>query len=283
MHHDDLPVPTISVVIRTFNSARTLDRVLAGLKLAPGDEYIVVDSGSNDSTLEIAERHGAVILRPPQPFNYSKSLNYGFKQAANPWVLVISSHCIPVTGDFMDIYRREISKFPADVVVGYAPSTLSGESDAQLSSSETSIFSEADYSRVSGVCGNGNTIYRRSAWEILPFDESVRTAEDKLWIMEMLKRNVRFAYLPQARGLNCNQATLAYMFRKGYRDARALRPPDHRPMKLWHFGGALKNIILPTIRGQICWGNLARYSAHITGQFLGSYRSEDNQPKGGAS
>src|SRR5664279_2369308 len=65
----------ISVVIRTRDSARTLERVSVGLGKAEGDEVIVVDSGSRDATLDIAKKYGAIIVLAPGPFHYSKSLN----------------------------------------------------------------------------------------------------------------------------------------------------------------------------------------------------------------
>lgn len=74
-----MPHPfAISVVIRTRDSARTLERVILGLSRAEGDEVIVVDSGSRDATLDIARKHGAIIVLAPGPFNYSKSLNLWF-------------------------------------------------------------------------------------------------------------------------------------------------------------------------------------------------------------
>jgi rhamnosyltransferase len=278
-----LPTSGISIVVRTYNSARTLDRVLANMQRRGEDEFVVVDSGSTDATLAIAEKHGAVILQPPGPFHYSKSLNHGFRAAKNPWVLVISSHCVPVVSNFLEIYRREVATFAPDVVVGYAPSTLSGQSDPNLCANQTTCYSKADYPRVAQVCGNGNAIYRRRAWEEMPFDETVRTAEDKLWILEALRRGCRFAYVPMARGLNESRYSLDYMFRKGYRDSRAMRPPGYRPMKLWQLAGALKNMALPKLRGEISWGNWARYSAHIVGQYFGSRQPEDNTPKDGGS
>ncbi len=268
----------ISIVIRTFNSARTLGSVLAGISLAPGDEYLVVDSGSSDATLDIARRHGAKIIKAEGPFNYSKSLNLGFRAATNPWVLVISSHSVPVVADFMEIYRRNLAQFPEDVVVGYAPATITGKSVFEEENEQTRYFNRDDYERVSRICGNGNTIYRRTIWEELPFDETIRTAEDKIWLLEIINRGHRFAYIPQARTLNRNQASLRYMFRKGYSDARTLRKPDHKPMKLYQLGGALKNIAKKRIRGEADTGNWLRYSAHTFGHFFGSYRSEDNTP-----
>lgn len=268
----------ISVVIRTFNSAKTLNKVITGLDLEKSDEVIVVDSGSTDTTLQIALQLGARIVCAPGPFNYSKSLNLGFQKAQNPWVLVISSHSIPIVTAFLKTYRKEICQFPDNIVVGYGPSTLSGKSHSIVDSQKTTFFSPNEYGVVEGVCGNGNTIYRYNAWIQLPFDENIRTAEDKFWIMEMLKRNYRFAYLPMVPTQNQNQASLAYMFRKGYSDARAMRTESHKPMSIYHFGGALKNMAKDWIKGDISWKNWARYSAHICGQFVASYQSQDNTP-----
>ena len=269
---------SISVLIRTFNSGKTLDSVLAGMTLQPGDEYIVVDSGSTDDTLKTARQHGAKIINASGPFNYSKSLNLGFRVANNPWVLVISSHSVPAVGDFMEIYRQNIAQFPADVVVGYAPATITGRSTFEPENEQTRYYAQADYERVSQVCGNGNTIYRRSIWEELPFDENIRTSEDKIWIMEIVRRGHRFAYVPQARTLNRNQASLRYMFRKGYSDALTLRRPGHKPMNLYQLGGALKNLTKKKLRGETDTGNWLRYGAHTFGQFFASYRREDNTP-----
>ena len=54
----DVPV---SIVIRTLNAAATLRPVLEALRRNPDDQLILVDSGSTDGTLEIAERHGCHI------------------------------------------------------------------------------------------------------------------------------------------------------------------------------------------------------------------------------
>ena len=273
----------ISVLIRTYKSAKTLNEALSGISLKHGDEIIIVDSGSTDATLHIAETYGAQIINAPRPFHYSKSLNLGFKAAKNPWVLVLSSHCIPQVPDFLEIYRTEIARFTKDVVVGYGPSTLTGKGDSRLPVDSSCFFSEKDYSEVSRICGNGNSIYRKSAWEELTFDESIRTSEDKLWIIEMMSRGYRFAYIPMARALNKSQYSLIYMFKKGCRDARTLRGPTHSPMNLWQLAGALRNMTLPKIRGEISWGNWVRYSAHTLGQFFGSYQTKDNTPIDGAS
>ncbi len=273
----------ISVLIRTYNSAKTLDRLLKAIILAHGDECIIVDSGSSDTTLWIADAYGARIVIAPPPFHYSKSLNLGFAEAKNPWVLVISSHCIPQVPDLLEIYRQEIIKFSKEVIVGYGPSTLSGKSDPELDPKQTCIFTASDYERVSRICGNANTIYRKQVWEEFPFNERIRTAEDKIWIMETVAKGYHFAYIPQARGMNINKGSLLYMFKKGYRDKRSLRGKEFYPMGFYHLAGGFKNLTLSLLRGELEFGNYVRWCFQLLGQFFGSHQKEDNTPVNGGS
>lgn len=53
----------LSVVIITYNNAGTLDRCLSGVDWA--DDLLVLDSGSSDDTVAIAERHGARVATHP--------------------------------------------------------------------------------------------------------------------------------------------------------------------------------------------------------------------------
>jgi glycosyltransferase involved in cell wall biosynthesis len=55
--------PTISVAILTYNEERRLPRCLAGVAFA--DEVVVVDSGSTDRTIEIAQSSGAKVYSYP--------------------------------------------------------------------------------------------------------------------------------------------------------------------------------------------------------------------------
>lgn len=57
---------SIDVAVATLNSERTLDRCLGSIrKYVPVGRLIVIDGGSVDSTLQIAERHAARIFHEP--------------------------------------------------------------------------------------------------------------------------------------------------------------------------------------------------------------------------
>jgi len=263
----------LSVLIRTFNSEKTLDRVLSGLKLLSGEEYIIVDSGSTDSTLTIAASHGARIVPATGPFNYSKSLNLGFRAARHPWVLVVSSHSISVVPDLLEVFRSAALDFPGNVVVGYAPNSLNGRSP--FDDDKTRYYGRDDFNAIHPYCGNGNTLYRRGAWEAVPFDEGIRTGEDKAWLSEIIDRGYRIAFISGARTINLNRYSLRYMFMKGYSDTRAL---PHTPASLLDLAIWLGSHTKRFLQGGMPFGNWVRYSAHIVGRYFGSHQGQDNTP-----
>lgn len=263
----------ISVLIRSFNSEKTLPRLLTALDLQAGDEIIVVDSGSTDRTLDLAEKMGARIFQAPPPFNYSKSLNIGFRAAQNPWVLVISSHAIPLVPDLLGIFRAAAVTFPPEVVVGYGTNSIDFRKPSE--DLQIKILDGVNLSAALIHCGNSNALYRRTAWEEYPFDEGIRTAEDHLWLTNRVGHGYRFARVPFARILNRNDYSLRYMFRKGYSDSKASSGPPMKAKGLFlNFASHTKRLI----RYGMPIGNWARLVVHGLGSYFGSHAERGNRP-----
>ncbi|MET3125325.1 glycosyltransferase involved in cell wall biosynthesis [Arcicella rosea] len=74
----------ISVVLITFNSEKTLTKVLEAVTWA--DEIVLVDSGSSDKTLKIAEAFKAKVVYRKFD-NYGVQKNFATLQASNDWIL----------------------------------------------------------------------------------------------------------------------------------------------------------------------------------------------------
>jgi glycosyltransferase involved in cell wall biosynthesis len=69
---------SVSLVIRAFNKSAYLGRLLDGVsrQTLRNVEVILVDSGSTDSTVELAAAAGAQIVRiPPAEFTFGRSLS----------------------------------------------------------------------------------------------------------------------------------------------------------------------------------------------------------------
>lgn len=78
----------LSAVLITRNAASQLVECLA--RVAFCDEIIVVDSGSEDATVEIAERHGARVIQTEWR-GFGAQKQFAVEQASHDWVLCIDA------------------------------------------------------------------------------------------------------------------------------------------------------------------------------------------------
>lgn len=79
----------LSVVIRTKNEEQNIERAIRSL-MELAQEIIVVDSGSEDRTVDIAKSLGAKVYFKEWE-GYANQLNYGISLCSGDWVLVIDA------------------------------------------------------------------------------------------------------------------------------------------------------------------------------------------------
>jgi len=84
--------PLVSVIIPTFNSERFLEKCLSSLKRQTYErlEIIVVDDGSTDSTIGIAERHGCKIIKNPK-VGRAAAKNEGVRHSFGEYLVFVDS------------------------------------------------------------------------------------------------------------------------------------------------------------------------------------------------
>jgi glycosyltransferase involved in cell wall biosynthesis len=82
-------MPDVSVVIIAKNEERTIGDVLSAVEPI-ASEYIVVDSGSVDSTVDIARRCGAKVFHQDW-LGYAAQKNYALSLASAEWVLSLDA------------------------------------------------------------------------------------------------------------------------------------------------------------------------------------------------
>lgn len=78
----------LSAVLITRNAAGQLAECLASVSFC--DEIVIVDSGSEDATLEIAERYGARVI-PSGWRGFGPQKQFAVEQASHDWVLCIDA------------------------------------------------------------------------------------------------------------------------------------------------------------------------------------------------
>src|SRR5581483_2172553 len=86
--------PTVSAVITTYNSERTLKKVIKSIRNQNYDqnkiEIMIIDGGSQDNTLKIAKESNCEIIHNPKTDQvYGKFI--GYKKAKGEFLLLIDS------------------------------------------------------------------------------------------------------------------------------------------------------------------------------------------------
>ncbi|HHI93320.1 MAG TPA: glycosyltransferase family 2 protein [Gammaproteobacteria bacterium] len=169
----------VGIVIPALNESATIGEVVV-----VAEKYgvpIVVDDGSSDSTSEIAERYGAIVVTHTINNGYDFALNSGFKKAAELGVEVIitmdadGQHNPVLIQEFIDMINAG-----ADVVVGIR--------------NKRQRFSEHLFAWYTGIrfgikdplCGM--KAYRRTVYESLGYFDSYGSVGTELMIFAVKNR-----------------------------------------------------------------------------------------------
>jgi len=80
----------ISACMMVRNEAHNMSQVLESLQDVV-DEIIVVDTGSTDKTIEIAELYGAKVYHHPWENNFSTHRNQSINYATGDWIIIIDA------------------------------------------------------------------------------------------------------------------------------------------------------------------------------------------------
>lgn len=81
---------TISLCMIVKNEAEQLSRCLESVKDLV-EEIIIVDTGSTDNTIKIAEAYGAKTFHHPWMDNFSEARNFALKHATCDWILSLDA------------------------------------------------------------------------------------------------------------------------------------------------------------------------------------------------
>jgi rhamnosyltransferase len=216
-----------SIVIRTLNEERHLGAVLTALQSQQHDglnhETLVVDSGSTDGTLGIAEQHHCRIIRiSKEEFSFGRSLNLGCAEATGRYLVFISGHCIPIGGNWLNAILQPLMDGKAAFVYGRQ---VGGE---ESRFSECRIFAKyyPSQSRVPQegfFCNNANAAMPKRVWENNRFDEELTGLEDMYLGRRLTEQGMKIGYVAEASVKHIHDETWAKVRSRFEREALALQ------------------------------------------------------------
>ena len=80
----------LTIVILTKNEEQNIVEVITNAKKCT-DEVLIIDSGSNDKTVELARAAGAIVIFRAWDNDFSAQRNFALQYIATPWVLYLDA------------------------------------------------------------------------------------------------------------------------------------------------------------------------------------------------
>lgn len=231
-------MPTCSIVIRAFNEARHICRLLDGIaqQTIQDSQIILVDSGSTDATVELAQKYPVQIVHiAPEDFTFGRSINLGISHARSELVVIASAHVYPVYPDWLE---HLLAPFQ-DPQVALAYGKQRGNQTAKFS--EQQIFARwypdsANWKQKHPFCNNANAAIRRSLWHQRHYDESLSGLEDLEWANWAVDQGYVLAYNPEAEVIHVHNEKPGDVYNRYRREAMAFkRIYPHEHFNLWDF------------------------------------------------
>jgi rhamnosyltransferase len=276
-------VGTCSIVVRAFNEAEHIGRLMEGIRQQTVSEVqvVVVDSGSTDETASIARLHGAEIIRIPSvEFSFGRSLNLGVLAARHPRVVIASAHVYPVFPDWLECLLGPLDNPDVALVYGRQLGTENSKF------SELQVFrqwfpEEESNPQASPFCNNANAAIRRSLWERHPYDESLTGLEDLAWAKWAQSQGFQIHYAAKAEVVHVHRETPRAVFQRYRREGMAFKrifPEAH--FSIYDFVRLAYSNIVEDIRAAVRTSSVSRDLTSIIWfrilQFWGTYQGYRN-------
>ncbi len=169
----------LSVVVPTYNEELNIGRTLRYIRcIDPLAELVVVDGGSKDKTLKIAEKYAHKVIRSKKK-TIGGARNLGAKHASGEVILFVDADTIPHM-EFFDKIRMICSRDHNVVGAGCVimPRNVSFLESLFFSFLNFFVYLSVKIKRptIAGSC----VAYRKKAfWKVNGFDEEMAASEDQ--------------------------------------------------------------------------------------------------------
>jgi rhamnosyltransferase len=223
-------------VIRTKNESQYIGEVLKRLgeqTYGGRTEVVLVDSGSSDNTVAIANRFGCRIIHlKPEEFSFGRALNRGIMQAEGDIIIFLSGHSVPVGTDYFDQMVRPLTE--RGIAATFGRDVPRPDACPSQARDILSHFPEAGLD--GNKFSNANAAVRKKIWERVQFNEHLTACEDLLWAQKVMGLGYGIIYVPRASVYHSHTASPFYIFRRYLRERSSVKKMLDLP------GPAIKDI-----------------------------------------
>jgi glycosyltransferase involved in cell wall biosynthesis len=227
-----------SVVIRAYNEDQHISRLLTGIREQniKDVDVIVVDSGSTDKTVEIANSHGARVIHiQPIEFTFGRSLNLGVEAASGEFIVIVSAHCFPVYPDWLEQLLKPFED--ENIAICYGKQRGGETNHYSEHQFYKKYFSEISQLRQGHPYShNANAAIRKSLWERHAYNDNLTGLEDLAWSSWMFENGHGISYSAEAEVIHLHDEKPLQIYKRYQREAIAMKQIlPHSQFTFWNF------------------------------------------------
>lgn len=217
----------VSFIIRTKNEEKEIENTLKAIRKQDTTEeieVILIDSGSQDNTINIAKKYVDKIIEiSEEDFSWGYALNLGIEQSEGEFICIISGHCILVSDKTIENAINILKN--RDIVALYGMQKGRKEKDVfevnelckdyPINEYYEYGLDELESGKNIGV-SNACCLLKKSIWKNYKYNEEVQSAEDGYWAYEVCENNYRLAYSSKFAVYHGHNFNISYIYKKWY-------------------------------------------------------------------
>jgi len=212
----------VTIIMRSKDSAWVIGQALSGLfsQARKDFELLVVDSGSQDATLDIVSRFPCRLLRiEAKAYFPGAVLNRAIREATGDVIVFQNSDVVPLTPDALERLLAPIERGEADATFA-----------RQLPRPEAHTWVRRDYAVAFPERGEAPpwmtyslpfAAMTREAWLKHPFYEEAWGSEDTEWGHWARDHGLRVRYVPGALVMHSHNYTLKQLYGRRFIEGEA--------------------------------------------------------------
>lgn len=182
----------VSIVIRNKNEAAYLEttlKILTELYAEDVYEIILIDNESTDGSVEVARRYGCIVHEITD-FTYGKAINMGIQKASSNYVLLLSSHAVPIGQGFFSNSINYMALNPKTAGIRFVNSISNYKRALE---NNLKVKEPLKFGLMAGCC-----LVNKIVWKEIKFDEKLAFSEDKEWSLRVMNAGYEIADLNES-------------------------------------------------------------------------------------
>ncbi|MCA9174827.1 MAG: glycosyltransferase family 2 protein [Planctomycetales bacterium] len=214
--------PRASVIMRCKNSDWVIGQTLAALFSQDFRDFelIVVDSGSQDGTLDLVRQYPCQLIEiEPTAYVPGAVLNMAAEQARGELLVFLNSDTVPLTADCL---RRLLAAFDdAQVSAAFARQTPRPEAETWVRRDYVSSFPSRGEAPPWITLSLPLAAMRREVWARRPFYRDAWASEDTEWGQWARNEGLAIRYVPEAVAMHSHNYTLRQIYGRRFVEGEA--------------------------------------------------------------